>query len=81
MFCCAILNIPGHTAKNFSLRCCFANTDAFVFCGSEDGRVFAWDLVEGKVVMKAAGHSKVVTAVAHHPKRYGSVLLHSVEVT
>ena len=39
-------------ARSFSIRCCFAKSDAYVFCGSEDFRVYAWDLVEGKIVAR-----------------------------
>ncbi len=51
-WCWLLLLVEGHTASSFSIRCCFARSDEFVFCGSEDSKVYAWDLVEGKIVAR-----------------------------
>ena len=58
----------GHTNENYKLTSCLSNTDAYVFSGSEDGKIFAWDLVDGKVVERWQAHSKAVTSVEYHPK-------------
>jgi len=39
---------------------CLTNTDAHVVSGSEDGRVFFWDLVDGSVAKSFKAHQAVV---------------------
>ncbi|XP_031474251.1 uncharacterized protein LOC116246487 [Nymphaea colorata] len=58
----------GHTCKSYKLDCCLTNTDAHVAGGSEDGKVFLWDLVEASVVSSFRAHASVVTSVSYHPK-------------
>jgi len=60
----------GHLNKDYRVRSCLAFVDSCVVSGSEDGEVYAWDLLDGKVVSKQPAHSgKVVTAVAVHDGR------------
>ena len=55
----------GHTNKNYRIRSCLGMADSVVISGSEDGRLYAWNLLEGKVVEKLEAHSgKVGNAVA-----------------
>lgn len=55
----------GHTNKNYRIRSCLGIGDSVVISGSEDGQLYAWDLLEGKVIEKLEAHSeKVASAVA-----------------
>ena len=36
----------GHKNSEFRMSCTFSNDDAVAVCGSEDGRLLFWDLVE-----------------------------------
>lgn len=58
----------GHTCKSFKMDCCLTNTDAHVAGGSEDGKIYFWDLVDAQVVTSFRAHSSVVTSVSYHPK-------------
>lgn len=58
----------GHVCKSYKMDSCLTNTDAHVVGGSEDGRIFFWDLVEGSVVSSFRAHASVVTSVCYHPK-------------
>ncbi|KAK5810772.1 hypothetical protein PVK06_026089 [Gossypium arboreum] len=58
----------GHACKSYKMDCCLTNSDAHVTCGSEDGSIFFWDLVDASVVSKFRAHSSVVTSVSYHPK-------------
>ncbi|KAG0222551.1 WD repeat-containing protein 83 [Actinomortierella wolfii] len=58
----------GHRNDQYKIRSCLSNTDAHVISGSEDGRIFFWDLVEGQVVHQMEAHSKIVSSIAYHPK-------------
>lgn len=55
----------GHTNTDFRVRSCLGMADAVVISGSEDGQLYAWDLLEGKVIEKLGAHEgKVVSTVA-----------------
>lgn len=55
----------GHTNKDYRIRSCLGVADSVVISGSEDGCIYAWDLLEGKVLEKLEAHGgKVVSAVA-----------------
>ena len=40
-----------------------------VVCGSEDGKVYMWDLQTKALLQTLDGHSDVVLGVSCHPKR------------
>lgn len=55
----------GHTNTDFRIRSCLGFGDAAVFSGSEDGKVYVWDVLEGKVLECLEAHEgKVASAVA-----------------
>ncbi|KAG0305749.1 WD repeat-containing protein 83 [Dissophora globulifera] len=58
----------GHKNSQYKIRSCLSNSDAFVLSGSEDGKIFIWDLIEGEVVHQIEAHSKIVSSIAYHPK-------------
>lgn len=59
-------SFKGHTNKEYRIRSCLGLNDAVVVSGSEDGNIYAWDLLEGRVIAKMEGmHAgKVASAVA-----------------
>lgn len=65
----------GHVHTSTRVDCAFMPSDAHVVCGSEDGSVFYWDLVEATVVSSFSAHSAVVCSLAVHPE--GALLLTS----
>lgn len=46
--------------QSYKLDCCLTNNDAHVAGGSEDGKVFFWDLVEASVFSSFRAHASVV---------------------
>ncbi|MCJ1225604.1 hypothetical protein MMC12_002253 [Toensbergia leucococca] len=63
-------SFKGHTNKDFRVRSCLGLADAVVISGSEDGEIYAWDVLEGKVIDKLQAHGgKVASAVASNPAR------------
>ena len=55
----------GHGNKDYRIRSCLGLADAVVVSGSEDGEIYAWDLLEGKVIDKLKAHDgKVASALA-----------------
>ncbi|KAF9951496.1 WD repeat-containing protein 83 [Mortierella alpina] len=57
----------GHKNSQYKIRSCLSNSDAHVLSGSEDGKIYVWDLIEGDVVYRIDAHSKIVSAIAYHP--------------
>jgi mitogen-activated protein kinase organizer 1 len=58
----------GHVNNDFKLDSVISSNDKQILSGSEDGLVYVWDLVDGKVVSKLtheAGH--VVHSLSYHP--------------
>ena len=54
----------GHMNKDYRIRSVTAFGDSVVLSGSEDGKLYAWDVLEGKVTAETEAHGgKVASAV------------------
>ncbi|KAL8968098.1 MAG: hypothetical protein Q9197_005059 [Variospora fuerteventurae] len=54
----------GHLNKDYRIRSCLGPGDSMVISGSEDGKIYAWDLFTGKVFETLSAHdAKVASAV------------------
>ncbi|KAL8957760.1 MAG: hypothetical protein Q9193_005050 [Seirophora villosa] len=55
----------GHTNKNYRIRSCLGPGDSVVISGSEDGKIYAWELFTGNVLETLSAHNaNVASAVA-----------------
>ena len=55
----------GHTNEDYRIRSISAFGDSIVLSGSEDGKLYAWDVLGGEVVAEMEAHGgKVASAVA-----------------
>ncbi|KAI9780097.1 MAG: hypothetical protein M1816_003182 [Peltula sp. TS41687] len=60
----------GHVNKDYRIRSSLGLNDAFVLSGSEDGGIYVWNLLEGKVVKRLGAHGgKVASAVVCNDAR------------
>lgn len=57
----------GHLNGDFRLIPAFTNSDSHVIAGSENGKIYMWDLVDGNIVQELNAHLKPVTCVVYHP--------------
>ncbi|KIJ49357.1 hypothetical protein M422DRAFT_224987 [Sphaerobolus stellatus SS14] len=60
----------GHHNDSYRSRACFGLDEASVISGDEDGKIWAWDLVDANVLLPNPPpkvHDKLVTWVEHHP--------------
>ncbi|GJV02070.1 WD repeat domain-containing protein 83 [Tanacetum coccineum] len=57
----------GHTCESSKVGCCFTHGTTNVVGGSEDGRLFIWDMLSGVVDSESDAHSSAVTSVDYHP--------------
>lgn len=57
----------GHRNTEYKIDSCLTNTDTHIVSGSEDGKVYFWDLVEGTMVeaVDKAGHGAVYSLSYH----------------
>lgn len=54
----------GHKNTEYRIRSRLGMADSVVISGSEDGRLYAWDLLEGKMIEKFEAHDgKVASAI------------------
>lgn len=54
----------GHVNKEYRIRSCLAMQDSMIISGSEDGKIYAWDLLTGNIVTTIDAHEgKVASAV------------------
>lgn len=63
-----LASYSGHRARNYRINATLTGDDARVLAGSEDGRVFIWDLVDGKALQTLQHGTGTVLAVECHPK-------------
>lgn len=55
----------GHTNTDYRIRSSLGLGDSIVVSGSEDGKIYVWDVLEGKVVETIIAHErKVASAVS-----------------
>ena len=57
----------GHSNGGFRVEASLSRDDARVLCGSEDGTLHAWDLVEGKALGRLECHSAALVGLDLHP--------------
>ena len=59
-----------HTNKDYRIRSCLGLADSVVISGSEDGQLYVWDLLEGRVIEKMKAHGgKVASSVTCNAAR------------
>ncbi|KAG1705124.1 hypothetical protein DVH05_004060 [Phytophthora capsici] len=68
-----VRSYSGHVNRKFSMQCTFLeqqwNKQPVVACGSEDNRIFMWDVGTQEVACILPGHDHPVVALAAHPTR------------
>ncbi|CAJ1328711.1 unnamed protein product [Effrenium voratum] len=55
-----LMSYSGHANKKVKVQSALDPSDSFVASGSEDGRIFFWELVEGAALPSPSGHGAAV---------------------
>ncbi|KAI8087185.1 WD40-repeat-containing domain protein [Thamnidium elegans] len=71
----------GHKHNEYKIESVLSNTDAFAITGSEDGKVYIYDVLEGNVVSVLDAHQGVATTLDYHPEnlKHKEVVLYKTE--
>ncbi|EIW83279.1 nuclear mRNA splicing protein [Coniophora puteana RWD-64-598 SS2] len=75
-------SFTGHKHAEYRSRACFGHGEATVVAGDEDGRIWAWDLVDANVLQPNPPprvHDKVITWTEHHPTDAGEMITASAD--
>jgi mitogen-activated protein kinase organizer 1 len=77
-------DFTGHVNESYRCRACFGHAEASVVCGDENGQVWAWDLLDTKVLQPnppPKAHEKLITWTEHHPTDAGEMITASADGT
>ncbi|KAI0315966.1 nuclear mRNA splicing protein [Amylostereum chailletii] len=77
-------DFSGHAHTAYRCRAVFGHGEASIISGDEDGRIWAWDLLDTKPLPPNPPpkvHHKVVTWTEHHPSDAGEMLTASADGT
>ncbi|KAJ2911769.1 hypothetical protein MD484_g8642, partial [Candolleomyces efflorescens] len=77
-------DFSGHTNESYRCRACFGYGEASVVLGDEKGLIWAWDLLDGKVMPPnppPKAHHKVITWTEYHPIDAGEFITCSADGT
>ncbi|PPQ65658.1 hypothetical protein CVT26_000290 [Gymnopilus dilepis] len=77
-------DFTGHVNEAYRCRACFGHGEATVICGDENGQIWAWDLVDAKILQPNPPprvHQKLITWTEHHPTEAGEMITSSADGT
>jgi len=72
----------GHINDSYRCRACFDHAEASVICGDENGKIWAWDLLDAKVLPPNPPpevHHKIITWTEHHPTNGSEMITASAD--
>jgi mitogen-activated protein kinase organizer 1 len=64
-----LTDYTGHRNSEYRTIPEFTSKDSHVICGSEDGKIYIWDLVESTMDSPTEAHTGVVTSITYHPSQ------------
>jgi mitogen-activated protein kinase organizer 1 len=60
----------GHKNKEYRIEAALAYTDEYVMSGSEDGQLYAWELVDGALLHVVPAHKSALCTLSMHPSEH-----------
>lgn len=57
----------GHVHKKYKINSCYFLNDSFIVSGSENGSLYFWDFIDGKVLKQLEVSDSPVTSITVHP--------------
>ncbi|PPR00977.1 hypothetical protein CVT24_000271 [Panaeolus cyanescens] len=77
-------DFTGHKNEEYRCRACYGHGEASVVCGDEKGQIWAWDLLDAKIMQPnppPKAHHKTITWTEHHPTNAGEMATSSADGT
>ncbi|KAF9469970.1 WD40-repeat-containing domain protein [Collybia nuda] len=77
-------DFTAHKNNSYRCRACFGHAEATVICGDENGQIWAWDLLDAKVLHPSPPpkvHNKIITWTEHHPTDPNEMITASADGT
>ncbi|EKM81079.1 hypothetical protein AGABI1DRAFT_37438 [Agaricus bisporus var. burnettii JB137-S8] len=74
----------GHKNDSYRCRACFGHAEASIVCGDEKGMIWAWDLLDARLLdpnPPPKVHSKLVTWTEYHPSEPDEFMTSSADGT
>ena len=59
----------GHIHNSFKSESCFDSNNTNILSLSEDGKVFHWDLLSGRLEYQSVIHRKAGSSISFHPSK------------
>ncbi|KDR75761.1 hypothetical protein GALMADRAFT_248439 [Galerina marginata CBS 339.88] len=75
-------DFTGHVNEAYRCRACFGHAEATVICGDEKGQIWAWDLVDARILQPNPPpkvHQKLITWTEHHPTDANEMITSSAD--
>lgn len=77
-----VLNIfKGHCQEKYKLESIFSQDESTILSGSEDSKIYLWDILSGEVIKTLSGHTGAVVSLSQHPKINSLILSASSDGT
>ena len=54
--------------SQYPIRCSFTADDSHVLCGTENGKIYIWELVSGKIIKVLKQGISPISCIDFHPK-------------
>ncbi|KAF5393221.1 hypothetical protein D9757_000702 [Collybiopsis confluens] len=77
-------DFSGHANSSYKCRACFGHGEANIICGDENGMIWAWDLLDAKLLQPNPPpkvHNKVITWTEYHPLEASEMITSSADGT
>lgn len=63
-----INRFKGHKHKEYKVESILSNTDAYAITGSENGKIYIYDVLEGNILSTLDAHQGVASTLDYHPE-------------
>ncbi|KAG1146517.1 hypothetical protein G6F37_003503 [Rhizopus arrhizus] len=63
----------GHKHNEYKIESILSNKDEYAITGSEDGKIYIYDILEGNIMSTIEAHQGVSTSIDYHPENVNMV--------
>jgi mitogen-activated protein kinase organizer 1 len=67
------VRFKGHKHNEYKIESILSNKDEYAITGSEDGKIYIYDILEGNIMSTIEAHQGVSTSIDYHPENVNMV--------